>query len=59
MNAELNETRRTVLRALCDTFVPSIKVSDDPKGFWYSTASDLGVDRELATVRARSLRVCK
>lgn len=48
MNAELNETQRAVLRALCDTFVPSIKVSDDPIGFWSRTASDLGVDCVLA-----------
>jgi choline dehydrogenase-like flavoprotein/heme-degrading monooxygenase HmoA len=48
MNAELNETRRTILRSLCDTFVPSIKVQDDPTGFWVRTASDLGVDRALA-----------
>lgn len=48
MNAELNEMRRAVLKALCDTFVPSLKVSDDPLGFWARTASDLGVDCVLA-----------
>jgi choline dehydrogenase-like flavoprotein/quinol monooxygenase YgiN len=52
MNAELNETRREVLKALCDTFVPSLKVSDDPIGFWGRAASDLGVD----CVLARSLK---
>jgi choline dehydrogenase-like flavoprotein len=48
MNAELNETRRAVLRTLCDTFVPSIKVADDSTGFWARAASDLGVDCVLA-----------
>ena len=48
MSAELSETQRTVLRALCDTFVPSIKGPDDPTGFWARTASDLEVDRVLA-----------
>src|SRR5919112_1044581 len=48
MYAELSETRRAVLRTLCDTFVPSIEVSDDPTGFWARAASDLGVDRVLA-----------
>src|SRR5215212_467756 len=52
MNAELNETRREVLKALCDTFVPSLKVADDPVGFWARAASDLGVD----CVLARSLK---
>lgn len=49
MSAELNEIQRAVLRLLCDTFFPSIKVSDDPNGFWARAASDLGVDRVLAT----------
>lgn len=48
MFAELSEPMRTVLRALCDTFVPSISVADDPTGFWARAASDLGVDRVLA-----------
>jgi choline dehydrogenase-like flavoprotein/heme-degrading monooxygenase HmoA len=48
MSAELSETQLIVLRALCDTFVPAVKVADDPTGFWARTASDLGVDRVLA-----------
>jgi choline dehydrogenase-like flavoprotein len=52
MNPELNETQRTILQVLCDTFVPSIQDSDDPIGFWGRTASDLGVD----CVLARNLR---
>src|SRR5258708_1936718 len=50
MSVELNEAQRSVLRTLCDTFVPSIKVADDPTGFWARTASDLGVDRVLAGI---------
>src|SRR5437588_1330263 len=49
MSVGLTETQLTVLRALCDTFVPSIAVADDPTGFWARTASDLGVDRVIAT----------
>src|SRR5215510_7236595 len=48
MSGELNESQLLVLRALCDTFVPSIKVADDPIGFWARSASDLGVDKVLA-----------
>ncbi|HEY4561959.1 MAG TPA: GMC family oxidoreductase, partial [Thermoanaerobaculia bacterium] len=48
MSADLSDTQRTVLRALCDTFVPSLKVPGDPTGFWARSASDLGVDRVLA-----------
>src|SRR6267378_2687770 len=48
MSVELNEAQRSVLRTLCDTFVPSIKVPDDPLGFWARTASDLGVDTVLS-----------
>ena len=55
MSAELSDTQRTVLRALCDTYVPSIKVADDPTGFWARTASDLGVDRALANVLANNV----
>lgn len=46
---DLTDTQRTVLRALCDTFVPAIAVPDDPTGFWARTASDLGVDTIIAT----------
>src|SRR6266849_2088718 len=55
MSAGLSETQLTVLRALCDTFVPSIKVADDPTGFWARTASDLGVDTVLAKYLAESV----
>src|SRR6266852_5460810 len=49
MSAGLTETQLKVLRALCDTFVPSLAVPEDPTGFWARTASDLGVDRVIAT----------
>ncbi len=55
MSAELNETQLLVLRTLCDTFVPSIKVADDPTGFWARTASDLGVDKVLARYLVESV----
>jgi choline dehydrogenase-like flavoprotein len=48
MTAELTATQSAALRALCDTYVPSIKVADDPTGFWARSASDLGVPEELA-----------
>lgn len=48
MNAELSESQRMVLRALCDTFIPSLKEANDPLGFWNRTASDIGVDCVLA-----------
>lgn len=55
MTIQLDDTQRPVLRALCDTFVPSIKVADDPTGFWARTASDLGVDTVLAKYLAESV----
>ncbi len=48
MSVELNETQKLVLRSLCNTFVPSIKVAEDPLGFWARTASDIGADKVLA-----------
>jgi choline dehydrogenase-like flavoprotein len=48
MSAALSATQRSTLRALCDTYVPSIKVPDDPTGFWARSASDLGVNEVLA-----------
>jgi hypothetical protein len=48
MTIQLDDTQRPVLRVLCDTFVLSINVADDPTGFWARTASDLGVDTVIA-----------
>ena len=45
--SELTESRRQVLRAVCDTIVPSIQRSPDPDGFWARSASDLGVELAL------------
>ena len=42
-----NDTQRATLRALCDTFVPSIGGHDDPDGFWARSASDLRVESEV------------
>jgi choline dehydrogenase-like flavoprotein len=36
-----------ILRAVCDTVVPSIARAEDPHGFWAFRASDLGVDQIL------------
>ena len=35
------DAQRAVLRAFCDTIVPSIERADDPQGFWARRASDL------------------
>ncbi len=36
------------LRAICDTFVPSLQVEDDPYGFYATSASDLKVPELIA-----------
>ena len=43
----LNETQVHVLRAICDTIVPSIAREHDPDGFWGRTATDVGADQAL------------
>src|SRR4051794_10003831 len=48
MPFELTADQRATLRAVCDTFVPSIQRADDPDGFWTRTASDVGTDEGLA-----------
>src|SRR6202030_1892054 len=48
MCTKLSETQSIVLRELCDTFVPSIHVEQDPLGFWARTASDIGSDQAIA-----------
>jgi len=47
MSSDLSKAQKQVLRELCDTFVPSIRVPNDPGGFWARSASDLGVDHAL------------
>ncbi|HVF58520.1 MAG TPA: GMC family oxidoreductase [Thermoanaerobaculia bacterium] len=48
MSAGLSDLQSAVLRALCDTYVPAIRVAHDPAGFWARSASDLEVERALA-----------
>jgi choline dehydrogenase-like flavoprotein len=43
----MNEQRRAVLRAICDTVVPSLERADDPDGFWARSASDVGTPEAL------------
>src|SRR5690349_20068135 len=45
----LTRIQCSTLRAVCDTFVPAIKTTDDSTGFWARRASDVGADEELAT----------
>lgn len=44
----LGDSERAVLRAVCDTVVPSIERDRDPDGLWARKASDLGVDGGVA-----------
>ena len=46
----MSEERRTVLRAVCDTVVPSIERAEDPDGFWARSASDVGAPEALEQV---------
>jgi choline dehydrogenase-like flavoprotein len=47
MTDQLTESRRAVLRMLCDTVVPRIEHDDDSDGYWARTPTDLGVDRAI------------
>ena len=44
----MNEARRAVLRAICDTACPAIERADDPDGFWARRGSDVGAPEVLA-----------
>src|SRR4051812_715542 len=46
----LTDRQLDTLRAVCDTFVPSIEVADDPHGFWARAASDLWVPEAMTAV---------
>jgi choline dehydrogenase-like flavoprotein len=46
--AFLTDTRRAVLRAVCDTAVPRLERDDDPDGFWARSGSDVGAPEALA-----------
>src|SRR4051794_6351461 len=41
-----------VLRAICDTFVPSLEHSPDPHGFWARSATDMGADQGIIQMLA-------
>src|SRR5919198_267303 len=45
--SELTEERRAVLRAVCDTVVPSITHDPDPTGLWRRSATDVGADEGI------------
>ena len=48
--SELNESRRAVLQAVCDTVVPSIEHDPDPTGLWSRSATDMGADQGIEQV---------
>jgi choline dehydrogenase-like flavoprotein len=49
---ELTDDRRAVLRAVCDTVVPSIAHDPDPAGMWSRAATDMGADQGIEQVFA-------
>ena len=48
--SEFNESRRAVLKAVCDTVVPSIPHDPDPTGLWTRCATDMGADQGIEQV---------
>ncbi len=52
--SELNESRRAVLQAVCNTVVPSIPHDPDPTGLWGRTATDMGADQGIEIVENAS-----
>ncbi len=46
------DDQRDVLRAVCDTFVPSLEHAPDPHGFWVRAASDMGADLAIEAMLA-------
>jgi choline dehydrogenase-like flavoprotein len=53
MTLQLTDSQRTVLRALADTVVPSLRRDEDATGFWVSSGSDLGADAGVAATLAQ------
>ena len=47
-----SDAQQAALRALCDTFVPSIEHADDGDGFWARTATDVGADQGILQILA-------
>src|SRR3954452_5556165 len=50
--AEPTAEQIEVLRAICDTFVPSIEHTPDPHGFWARSATDMGADQGILQMLA-------
>jgi choline dehydrogenase-like flavoprotein len=48
--SELNESRRAVLQAVCNTVVPSIPHDPDPTGLWKRSGTDMGADQGIEQV---------
>ena len=48
--SELNESRRAVLQAVCNTVVPSISHDPDPTGLWKRSGTDMGADQGIEQV---------
>jgi len=48
--SEMSESRRAVLRAVCETVVPSIPYEPDPTGLWKRSALDMGADQGIEQV---------
>ena len=44
----MNDVRREVMRAICDTVCPPLERADDPDGFWSRSGSDVGAPEALA-----------
>jgi choline dehydrogenase-like flavoprotein len=51
----MNDVQRAVLRAVCDTVVPSLERDPDPDGFWARCASDVGVPEALEQMIEESM----
>jgi choline dehydrogenase-like flavoprotein len=54
MSEHFTPDRLAVLRAVCDTVVPSLPHADDPHGLWSRAASDVGVDVALTQLLAEA-----
>ena len=54
VNVVLSEIQRDTLRALCDTFVPSLDVPGDLTEFYARSASDLGVPEAVEPALGRA-----
>ena len=52
MTEWMTDNRRTALRAICDTVVPSIARTDDATGFWARKSTDVGTDQAIIGVLA-------